>query len=528
MTAALLDFVEMPSRWTHRPWAWQQLTADDALYRRLVQAVHGHGCDWRRLRLQTVAWAVHVEHAEVGRLRPQWMALRRLLWCAEQAATVGRPPLFVDLPDYLRGHESWAWGCIRSFLRPAVRATVTVPVPLLDRDPRTAFVARLQLEVLEDGRGEVFPHPADAFASEYDPVFVESLRDAWTAACGLVRRESGGADGCDGRFRLLRDGRPVADVSGPSAGGAAVRGWRLALCGKTLHDHAVVLARLRTDPAVPERFRLAGVGGVRPKTKAAVEEGACAVIVAPTKEDKREAGAVLKELGRGRRVRVRLARSLDKLIGVPDREAAQTVAAAGALGCFGYTMRALSTEEEFGSFWDIDKAAYEDVDQREYELHMRETLHGWWTAFPAGLLGLFRGGQLLGGLGVWPLSAEIAMPLKDGRLRERDLSGAAMQPFRDAPAASWYIGGIVLKPQCRRTGAVWPLVHKGFPSWIRTCRRGMAFPLELLALGASDVGVKLLEDHGFTRLCPASAMPDGLPLYVRRFDSEGELEEPFF
>ena len=103
-----------------------------------------------------------------------------------------------------------------------------------------------------------------------------------------------------------------------------------------------------------------------------------------------------------------------------------------------------------------------------------------------------------------------------------------MAAFRQAPAASWYIGGIVLRPEHRRTGAVWPLVHKGFPSWIRGCRRAMAFPMELLALGASDVGVKLLEDHGFTRLRPGSAMPDGLPLYARRFESEGELEEPFF
>ena len=74
----------------------------------------------------------------------------------------------------------------------------------------------------------------------------------------------------------------------------------------------------------------------------------------------------------------------------------------------------MSTEEEFNSFWDIDKAAYEDVDQRDYEAHMLRTLHGWWTAFPAGLLGLFRGARLLGGLGVWPLSA-VAGATAEGR-----------------------------------------------------------------------------------------------------------------
>src|SRR5207244_3971160 len=103
-------------------------------------------------------------------------------------------------------------------------------------------------------------------------------------SCGATRPGPGGASApSSGR----RSGRPVAEVAGASAGGGAVRGWRLALDGKTLHDRAVVLAAVRGAGA--GGFRLAGVGGVRAKARACAEEGACNVLIVPTKEDKRDA-----------------------------------------------------------------------------------------------------------------------------------------------------------------------------------------------------------------------------------------------
>ncbi len=184
-----------------------------------------------------------------------------------------------------------------------------------------------------------------------------------------------------------------------------------------------------------------------------------------------------------------------------------------------YRVRNDLTEAEFDAFRALDRSAYPTGTVP------CETLRGWWAAYPRGLIGLFELDRVVGGMGIWPLSPRGARELGDGRLHEAQLEAAEMDSYRDRPAGCWYVGGVVVRSDRQRSPAVRELLMGGLTLWQKTCP--LAYPLEVLAQGASAAGVACLRRASFRLLRDGVLMPDGLPLSGARLSSAGELTERF-
>jgi hypothetical protein len=131
-------------------------------------------------------------------------------------------------------------------------------------------------------------------------------------------------------------------------------------------------------------------------------------------------------------------------------------------------------------------------------------------AYPPGLLVLHWEKRIGGAIGLWPISERAAARLRNAELKESDLTGQMMRPFREAPARYWYVSGIVLRPELVGTRAIRVLLGYGLSHWIYTA--AITFPFQLLALASSKEGELLLKRFGFYCCQEAHAMPDGVAL----------------
>lgn len=138
-------------------------------------------------------------------------------------------------------------------------------------------LSRLELSLWPNGSGVVVHHPRDCLATNgINGDFFESMEDAWQAALEMARAE--GAPGyelpdrvsVDGTWRVLDEGmKPIAEVGGRSASGAAVWGWYHLLRNQLLDHRVIVLCQVRTVAESPgKRYELARVDGVEAKTRA--------------------------------------------------------------------------------------------------------------------------------------------------------------------------------------------------------------------------------------------------------------------
>ena len=117
-----------------------------------------------------------------------------------------------------------------------------------------------------------------------------------------------------------------------------------------------------------------------------------------------------------------------------------------------------------------------------------------------------------GAIGLWPFSERAAPRLTNGQMKEADLTGEMMRPFREAPTRYWYVSGIVLRPELGGTRAIRVLLGDGLSHWIYTA--AITFPFQLLALASSKEGELLLARFGFYCYQKAHAMPDGVALFA--------------
>ena len=71
------------------------------------------------------------------------------------------------------------------------------------------------------------------------------------------------------------------------------------------------------------------------------------------------------------------------------------------------------------------------------------------------------GRRIGGAIGLWPLSDRTAARLTNAQIKEADLTGEMMRPFREAPTRYWYVSGIVLRPELGGTRAIRVLLGDG-------------------------------------------------------------------
>ena len=74
----------------------------------------------------------------------------------------------------------------------------------------------------------------------------------------------------------------------------------------------------------------------------------------------------------------------------------------------------------------VTPAEFEDLDKL-YHLCFgsssvpTEVLKSWWTAHPRGLLGLFKNGEVIGGVSIWSIDDETFNKIKNGFIKEREI-----------------------------------------------------------------------------------------------------------
>jgi hypothetical protein len=299
--------LELVPAWATRSDVWSKYTTSDALFRDLLV---DDGRSWSKTSWfvdsaatdtlpGVVLWwkeghLKHLESAQQPDALRRWKLFGQILWCFEEARALEDSPEDIDystlatrLPEFDAGgiHQyagdpanqsrsedvARAYMCIRSFQMAQPLRTVEVPVALFDLSDNRGFIATLTLDLMPGGRGEIAPHLGSAFETIYHSAFETSIRRAWNMAGG---RNEGRTDG---RWRLRRGGpldmsqrrRITLDaVDGPSAGGAAARGWWHLLHGKEPDAEIVVMAQILSDES-----SLESVAHLRDKVLAVVDEG---------------------------------------------------------------------------------------------------------------------------------------------------------------------------------------------------------------------------------------------------------------
>ena len=178
------------------------------------------------------------------------------------------------------------------------------------------------------------------------------------------------------------------------------------------------------------------------------------------------------------------------------------------------TVRSIHSSEELQNLWQIDNLAY-----GKDSIPLSVFYH-WWERYQYGLKALFRGDEILGAFGIWPLSEDQSDALQEGILKEVDLLPSNDQT---TPCNSWYISGIVLKDDCRspRRNPIHLLLSNGLTMWLETS--SIAYPLKILSLATSAEGERLLQRFSFIKIRETSQTAAGYPLYIYRATSKDDL-----
>lgn len=345
-----------PPRISHWDQDWARLTTGDTLFSELRDAVKRGdrfpALDWfagprftfEELRLlgqgrHVSGLARFLKNYYVDALeRPseaqaRWEILGRMLWCFERALTA---PAFdeAELPDFssagvarhaavgsrsaTRAAElDWAHMCVRCLRgeNPTRRAVVHVALCDNDEAVKRGFLASLELELLSDGCGRLASRPATAFDTIYYRHFDDSMRSAWQAA----RAAATSSAAWDGLWRVVSH-NALKSVDGPSASGAAARGWWYLLEEKIPDPEVIVLAQVVGD----DIFSLEDVEGFTAKLTAIVDDGikdghrAFDTILVAGAESKGKADVFIDDRGLSQKIRVLTVR-LDVSARTPDR-----------------------------------------------------------------------------------------------------------------------------------------------------------------------------------------------------------------
>ena len=177
-----------------------------------------------------------------------------------------------------------------------------------------------------------------------------------------------------------------------------------------------------------------------------------------------------------------------------------------------YSVRTTETLDELLSVWRIDCLAYGE-DNVPFEV-----LLAWWERYPQGhLLIETRQGAVIGGLGLWPVDREDYQALRQGTLRENDLS---VLPYLKPGVKEnhGYLSRVVLEEPHRRTHALFYLVRQASARWRATMERGTRTRIGALAVSAK--GGQIMARMGFTRAPQSRA-----PFYEMTCHTEGSPAE---
>ena len=146
-----------------------------------------------------------------------------------------------------------------------------------------------------------------------------------------------------------------------------------------------------------------------------------------------------------------------------------------------------------------------------------------WRAFPRGYVGAWVDDRLRGAILLWPLDARQAGDFLVGARSETELTAEDFSVICNAPHVVWYFAGFIVDPGWRGRGMAAHLFAEAMVRWLRDLP--WRAPVHFAALGASDQGLRFIEGFGMREVRPARETADGMPLFIRKFDTEADMRE---
>ncbi len=175
--------------------------------------------------------------------------------------------------------------------------------------------------------------------------------------------------------------------------------------------------------------------------------------------------------------------------------------------CKNYAVHPCTTQNDLKEVWKIDTTEYGDMNV-DFSL-----LHNWWEKFPYGHYVIKKGDEVIGGLGIWPLSKSSYQGLLKGKIIESEMS--ICKPRRGAETVYWYISGMILKTNYRRKRAVWCLIRQVMVHWYTT----QAVAHKTIVLGTipiSKEGLDMVTRFAFHPTFSAEQRKDHYPFYEKK------------
>jgi hypothetical protein len=308
----------MPKKWTKRKERWEELTVGGELWgelRRMVQA--GEASQIQEVKKQIEGWGKFLkaqqEAGEMPYAKYQWEKALKIVEIAEKAVLQPGGGGGIERICF-NELDGWEWDVfcsLRGRPRSAIEKTRRAISILMEQPKHVGCLAILEVELVEDGRGEIYPDSEEnAFLC-----ILDDFKDAYERAWGMVKErfsneEQRKLNEVDARFRLRHVeipnyfNPPLVAVEGGSAGA----GFYICL----LHSAKAYLGHndaLLLDPSVgitatleeeKGNLVLGGVGGLDGKMEAAYLRGLRMVIVADdVKEEARKELENARERWRG-------------------------------------------------------------------------------------------------------------------------------------------------------------------------------------------------------------------------------------
>lgn len=171
-------------------------------------------------------------------------------------------------------------------------------------------------------------------------------------------------------------------------------------------------------------------------------------------------------------------------------------------------------KETLKQLWKIDQQAYGD-----YNI-VFETFLEWWTQYQPGILIMMRGSEILGSVGIFPITEECFEDLKELRKREQNIHCHDIIPTNQVLSCrTWYVSGVMLINTSEEIFHL--LLFQAIQHWLNAVPDdGRTFKFLALAYTKADQDLLLL--LGFKEY--SSNPPKGfLPVYYRSFESKSEV-----
>lgn len=185
-----------------------------------------------------------------------------------------------------------------------------------------------------------------------------------------------------------------------------------------------------------------------------------------------------------------------------------------------FEVHKLRNEGEVKAFWGLDQDSFGEA-SISYDHFL-----GWWRAFPNGIYALFDDGEMVGGIGVWPLRKKAFDEFMHGMRSEHEIVGRSIVATTTyASRPYWYIGGILVNGKYRKSNAVRVLLAEALVAWYEEVKNEAC--VSLVTLAYSRDGAAMLQRFGFNRYLEPESVKDRHPIYVLLDAKPSDLQRLF-